>query len=173
MRARSIRAFGANLDMDIIPNTGICNLRFGMSPAEVLALFPEKQKYEDWMGGNLNNSLLYHGLVLIFDKCNSVGPLPDSHMDEIWISGREDARLWGKHIEDWTRESVIGYLKEEAILYEISDGGAISVEPLSLTLAFGEEGQLEYIQLWAKIAGSGAIIKRAIRHAASFLRGRA
>ena len=53
--------------MEVIPNIGIGPVRFGMSPAEALAAIPEGQKYEEWMGGNRNDSLLFHGLILGFD----------------------------------------------------------------------------------------------------------
>ena len=53
--------------MEVIPNIGVGPVRFGMSPAEVLTAIPEGQKYEEWMGGNRNDSLLFHGLILGFD----------------------------------------------------------------------------------------------------------
>ena len=43
--------------MDILPGQGIGPIRHGMRPAEVLAVFPEPQVYEDWMGGN--RTMLY------------------------------------------------------------------------------------------------------------------
>lgn len=63
--------------LDILPWTGLGPLRFGMKPNEVRRAFDEDQVYEDWMGGNLNDSLLYRGLILGFDKEDSRGPLKD------------------------------------------------------------------------------------------------
>jgi len=50
--------------MEIIPDIGLGSMRFGMSPDEVVALMGEAQTYEDWMGGNLNDSLVYHHQLL-------------------------------------------------------------------------------------------------------------
>jgi len=92
--------------MDVIPEVGIGPARFGMSPAEVTASFPEAQRYEDWMGGNLNDSLFYHGLIIGFDRCDSVGPLPHSRLAQITVFDREDARLWERTICDWSKDGV-------------------------------------------------------------------
>ena len=46
-----------------------------MSPDEVVALMGEEQTYEDWMGGNLNDSLLYHHLIIGFDKYDGLSPV--------------------------------------------------------------------------------------------------
>ncbi len=71
------------MKLDIHPGEGIGLVRFGMRPAEVLALFSEPQVYEDWMGGNLNDALLFHGLLLHFNECNRSGPLPSSTLS--WV----------------------------------------------------------------------------------------
>jgi hypothetical protein len=62
--------------LEIIPGIGIGPVQRGMSPPQVLEALPEKHQYEEWMGGNLNDSLLFHGLIFSFDKCNPAGPLP-------------------------------------------------------------------------------------------------
>jgi hypothetical protein len=49
-------------------------LRFGMSPVQIKDLLGNQLVWENWMGGNLNNALCYHGLVLVFDLCNGAGP---------------------------------------------------------------------------------------------------
>jgi hypothetical protein len=67
--------------LDIHPGVGIGPIRHGMRPAEVLAVFPEPQVYEDWMGGNLNDALLFRGLRLHFSKCDSRAPLADSTLN--------------------------------------------------------------------------------------------
>jgi len=37
-----------------------------MRPNEIVSVFTEPQMYEEWMGGNLNDSLLFQGLILGF-----------------------------------------------------------------------------------------------------------
>jgi hypothetical protein len=53
--------------LELYPGEGIGLVRIGMSPAEVLAVLDEPQVYEKWMGGNLNDSLLFRGLLFHFD----------------------------------------------------------------------------------------------------------
>ena len=62
--------------LDVIPGQGIGPVRLGMRPAEVLAVFFEPQVYEDWMGGNLNDALRFHGLRFHFTDCDARAPLP-------------------------------------------------------------------------------------------------
>ena len=52
---------------DIQPGLGVGPVRFGQTPAEVEAAMAEPQLYEEWMGGNHNDSLFYQGLILGFD----------------------------------------------------------------------------------------------------------
>jgi hypothetical protein len=136
--------------MELIPNVGIGSLRFGMSPAEVRAVRPEEQTYEEWMGGNLNDSLLYHGLIIGFDECNSTGPLPDSRLTRICVLGREDAVIWGQAICDWTKETVTSHLDRSRIPCRMLDSGDVSVQALSLSLSFDDSGRLEYVEMWGR-----------------------
>jgi hypothetical protein len=136
--------------MDVIPDVGIGPVRFGMSPAEVIACFPEEQKYEDWMGGNRNDSLLYHGLIFGFDRCDSVGPLAQSTLVEITVFDREDARLWEQKISDWSKEGVIEYLERNGIPCEIQESGDLLVRPQSLSLSFSKFDRLVNVETWAR-----------------------
>ena len=134
--------------MKLIPNIGLGFVRFGMNPSELIAVFPEKQKYESWMGGNLNDSLLFHGIIFSFDKCNSSRPLADSHLEEIRISGRDDVILWEQQITNWTKNSLENFLNENKISYEIMNNRAIKLKSLSMTFSFNEQNQIDYIQMW-------------------------
>lgn len=142
--------------MEIIPNIGIGPMRFGMSPSEVLTNFPEEQKYENWMGGNRNDSLLFHGLIFGFDKCNGTGPLAESRLVEFTIYGREDVRLWGRVISEWSREAVTEYLGRNGISYEIHENGDLSVRQYALALSFSEMGHLEWVEAWANVERSAS-----------------
>ena len=134
--------------MELVPKVGIGPLRFGMSPVEVRALLPEESTYEEWMGGNLNDSLLYHGLIIGFDECDSMGPLPDSRLNRICVFGREDAVIWGRGICDWTKEEATTHLDQSRISYRNLDSGDVSVQDLSLTLSFDNSNHLEYVEVW-------------------------
>jgi len=95
------------------------------------------------MGGNLNDSLLYHGLVLGFDKCDAHGPLPDSSFVDVWIRGRPDVILWGKPLSDWTREAVEAHLLQRKITYEATKLFGINIPSLALGLDFEPDGRIE------------------------------
>jgi hypothetical protein len=132
--------------MDIIANFGIGPLHFGMKPAEILKLFPEEQKWEFWMGGNRNDSLFFHGILLEFDKCNSTGPLPDSRLTELEVFGREDATLWGQNIIDWTEKAIVEYIHRNDIPCEVVASGGFYLPTQSMAFSF-DEGQL-FIEAW-------------------------
>jgi hypothetical protein len=136
--------------MEVLPNVGIGALRFGMNPTEVRALLQEKESYEDWMGGNLNDSLLYRGLIIGFDECDSNGPLTQSRFRELRLNRRDDAVIWGRNLFDWTKAAITDHLEHSGLPYRLSACGDVSVPDSSLLLAFDESGRLEYIEMWAK-----------------------
>ena len=135
-------------ELQIIPNVGIGPLRFGMNPDEVRRRFPEKETYEDWMRGNLNDSLLYRGLILEFDACDSHGPLTHSRFSGLRLNRREDATLWGRGLFDWTKTSIGHHLENNGIAYESLENGDILVASLSTSMSFDESDLLEYIEMW-------------------------
>ena len=93
--------------MDINPRTGIGDIRFGMQRDEVIALLGSEQTWEEWMGGNLNDSLLYPGLILGFDAHDSYGPLPEGRLVQIVVSSKYPCNLFGLELKTVTREMVL------------------------------------------------------------------
>lgn len=61
----------------------------------------ERLEYEEWMGGNLNGSLFYHGLMFDFDACDSRAPLPGSRLVAIHVFRRDDLVLFGQRLRRW------------------------------------------------------------------------
>ncbi|HXQ35727.1 MAG TPA: hypothetical protein VN843_17055 [Anaerolineales bacterium] len=135
--------------MEITPNIGLGPLRFGMRPEQVRMLLEEPETYEDWMGGNLNDSLLYHGLVLGFNTNDTYGPLSNSKFCEARINGREDVVIWGKSLCDWRRASVVDYLEQESLPYQLPASGDVNVTALSLELSFGDHDELIVVEMWS------------------------
>lgn len=78
--------------LDVLPGVGIGTIRFGMRCDEVLALIDEPSCHEEWMGGNLCDALLYHGLRLHFSEYNSDGPLPVGRIIYLW--SRRRCSIW-------------------------------------------------------------------------------
>ena len=136
--------------MEIIPKVGIGPLCFGMTPDQVRALFSEEETYEDWMGGNLNDSILYRGLILGFDRCDTWGPLASSKFRELRLHGRQDAVLWGKNILDWCKADAIDYLERRGFAYRLSNGRDLSIPKSSLVLSFDDVGRLEHLEMWSE-----------------------
>jgi protein-S-isoprenylcysteine O-methyltransferase Ste14 len=132
--------------LDIHPGEGIGHIRLGMRPAQVLAMLPEPQVYEDWMGGNLNDALLFHGLCLQFDRCDSRAPLPDSTLSSVIVHQREDAYLFDRLMGEWTKEGVLKELRARGYNPQASPNGYVDV-PRKLSLSFDEEGRLVLVNI--------------------------
>ncbi len=134
--------------MEIIPNIGLGTLRFGMSPKQVRASFDEPETYEDWMGGNLNDSLLFKGLILGFDRYNAHGPLARSKFREATIHGRPDVVIMGKSLLDWSKSAVIDRLGQESVSYSLELSGGINIPAWSLAFSFDDNDRLIYVEMW-------------------------
>jgi hypothetical protein len=127
--------------LEIVPLQGLGPIRFGMSPVEVRASFKSNEVYEDWMGGNLNDSILYSGIIFSFDRCDSQGPLPGSKLIRIIIHDRHDVLLWGSSMNKWTKTKIQAYLSRSSLTFTVTSGD-IDVNDLCLGLGFDEEEKL-------------------------------
>jgi len=134
--------------MEIIPNIGLGPLRFGMSPKQVRSLLDEPEVYEDWMGGNLNDSLLYKGMILGFDWHDAYGPLPFSEFRGAQINMREDVVVLGKRLLDWKKLSLTDRLEKESVAYELEACGDIRVPEWSLAFSFDDQERLIWLSMW-------------------------
>jgi hypothetical protein len=134
--------------MLIKPGTSIGSVQFDMNPEQVRVLMGEPEVHEEWMGGNLNDSLLYHGMVLGFDRCDHSGPLRDSRFVEARIFGREDAELWGKRFHDWNKEDVLNQLKRSQVSHDALQNGDVLVPALGVSLGFDDNSKLTHLDMW-------------------------
>jgi len=134
--------------MEMIPNIGLGPLRFGMSPKQVQSLLDEPETYEDWMGGNLNDSLLFKGMIIGFDVCDTYGPLPDSEFCSLLINMREDVVVMGKRLLDWNKTSLIDRLNEESVAYELEACGDVRVPEWCLAFSFDDDDRLIWVVMW-------------------------
>ena len=123
-----------------------------MTPGEVIALFGEESIYEDWMGGNLNDSLLYRGLIFGFDRCDGSGPLEDSALDELLIRQRDDVFLFEKPMMAWTKTDLLRRFTEECIRIEgkhfVQNANRMNIPDLQMVLEFDDDGQLSELDTW-------------------------
>lgn len=131
-----------------------------MNPEGVRANFQEEEHFEEWMGGNLNDALLFRGMVFYFDKEESHGPRPDSKMIDFIVRRPDEVWLAGEPLVWWTRENSIARLKQRQIGFStryvtmenrrrnyLDYAHILDIESLSLSLFFTEGG--EFLQLHA------------------------
>ncbi len=100
--------------MEIKPHIGVGDICFGMKRDEVMSLLGTKQTWEQWMGGNLNDSLFYPGIILYFDEYDSYGPLPAGKLVQIEVNSSYPCAIFGCDIRDITREIVLANIAESA-----------------------------------------------------------
>jgi hypothetical protein len=138
--------------MDIIPHVGIGGLRFGTKRDEIRAILGSDQTWEAWMGGNLNDSLFYPGIILFFDKYDSHGPMVNGRLVQIAVSSEYPCKLFGCEMKNVTRNFVVSsiapsehsrfpphYFRSEELEmhFFFKPDGALS----NLSLADGSEAQ--------------------------------
>lgn len=132
--------------LDIHPGEGFGPIRLGMRPAEVLAVFPETQVFEEWMGGNLNDALLFKGLRLHFSDCNSWKPLPESTLEWIVIHERPDAYLFGRSVVEWSKEDILAELRVRGYDAQTPPFGDVEV-PGQIGMSFDDDGRVVWVEV--------------------------
>lgn len=146
---------------EIVPGTGIGPVRFGQTPTEAESALGEPRLYEEWMGGNLNDSLCFRGLILTFDCCGSMEPPRRSRLVEVQIHGRADAHLFGRPAFEWTRDRLLAILRRQSRRVAERGFGDVRAEELGLRVSFDDRGRLDWIELrkparalWPRLKGS-------------------
>ncbi len=124
------------------------NIKFGMSPSEVIEEMSEEQVFEGWMGGNRNNSLLYKGIMFGFDKCDAYGPLEEAKLCDVTISSREDVFLFDIALNDWNKEELIKQCEQKDIEFVLNKNGDIDIPALALSVSFDIEDDSVWFELW-------------------------
>lgn len=135
-----------NLEISIPNRFG--PLSYGMNPAEVRKLLQETEVYEDWMGGNRNDSILLHCLIIEFDRCDGRGPLPDSRFVGAIIRLRPDVTLLGEPLFSLTREQTMEYLRQAKITFVEHAGGSFYSKTHGFSLEFNADNSFEYIDIF-------------------------
>ncbi|HET8921391.1 MAG TPA: hypothetical protein VFN26_00195 [Candidatus Acidoferrum sp.] len=134
-------------EMEILPNFGLGPLRFGMNPSQVQALLGSQRTYEQWMGGNLNDSLLYPGLIIGFDKCDGCGPLKDSRLVEFRIREKADVTFLNKPIFGMQENELVETLARHGIRSE-KNLSSYQLPDRGMELDLDEQGRVIWIEFW-------------------------
>jgi hypothetical protein len=133
--------------LELQPWLGLGPLHFGMTPAQVRAALAEPEAYEEWMGGNLNDSILFRGLICGFDRHDSQGPVAQAKLRELRLATtRPDVVFEGRPLRNWTRET----LSALPALANAQPSGpsSLSIPALGLAFDFDERGQVAFADLW-------------------------
>lgn len=136
--------------MELIPKIGIGPLRFGMRPSEVKDVLGPEHGYESWMGGNLNDSLLYSGMILGFDRCDSRGPLNDSKLIEFRINQNADIHFLQKPVFKITGNEFCQTLEQHNINIEREPNGYMFLPELNIELEPDENGNIVSLSFWCE-----------------------
>jgi hypothetical protein len=135
--------------MEITPNIGLGQLRFGMRPSEVQAVLGSHQTYEPWMGENVNDSLLYPGLIIGFDKCDSSGPLKDSKLVEFRINEKADVTFLKKPFFGMLENELVQTLAQHDIRSEKKLSNYF-LPDLHMELDLDERGRVTWVVFWGQ-----------------------
>ena len=150
----------AVVPLEIQLDGGLGPIEPGMHPAQVRALLPEPHYFEPWMGGNLDDSLLYRGLVLEFSSSDGSEPPPDSHLVAVRLRAgrRPETRLLGRELRHWTRQSLLAELlirgiavgpaasDEEALRNAADQGRQFEEETTGIIRSLHAAGQLPFVE---------------------------
>ncbi|MBX7171108.1 MAG: hypothetical protein K1X72_09130 [Pyrinomonadaceae bacterium] len=128
---------------------GIGQIEFGMNPSQVISIMDEEQVYENWMGGNLNSSLLFQGMILDFDQHNSNGPIKDSKFCGIKINSRKDIYLFGRKLIEWNEFEFVEVLHANKIQFEQPPNKSIVSKELEFEIYFDKEDDSVWLEFWS------------------------
>jgi hypothetical protein len=130
--------------MELIPH-GIGLITLGMLPVQVENILGKHHTYEEWMGGNLNDSLLYRGMVISFNRSDASKPLENSQANEIWIHSNCPATLAGQDVFSLYKRDIEKILTTKEINFESSND--IWVSEYGWDFCFDENARVTDIYL--------------------------
>lgn len=135
-----------------------------MNPSQVQAVLGSHQTYEPWMGGNLNDSLLYPGLIVGFDKCDGRGPLNDSKLVEFRINKKADVTFLNKPIFGILQKELLQRLTRHNIRSERNLSSYV-LPDLHMEVDLDDQGRVT----WVEFSGQSLISSSQVVSAQRFL----
>jgi hypothetical protein len=108
-------------------------------------MFGRSLGYDAWDDGNLNDSLIYDGVRLSFDRYDSRGPLPRSRLCGAEVR-RADAILFGRPLDHWGDGELAAELAARGFHQRVSDLGYAEFGPPYLAAWF-EAGRLARVEV--------------------------
>ncbi|MDY3556993.1 hypothetical protein R5W24_006176 [Gemmata sp. JC717] len=103
------------------PGIGVGPLRFGARPGAAKAALGPPLDWNAWGDGNLNDSLVYDGVRLVFDRCGAE-PLPRSRLCGAEVR-RADAVLLGRPLAEWDEGELAAELARLGFRPRVAESG--------------------------------------------------
>jgi len=132
--------------MKLLPTVGIGEIRFGMNPKEVATVFGSDTIWEQWMGGNLNDSLCYPGIIFYFDEHDTYGPLENGKLVQIEANASFPGTLFEAPLSALTRNDVLLHLRSRNLVAKEYPNGSLESPDLRVHWWFNEDGSLNIVR---------------------------
>jgi len=97
------------------------------------------------MGGNLNDSLLYPGLIVGFDKCDGRGPLNDSKLVEFRINEKADVTFLNRPIFGMLQNELLQRLTRHNIRSERNLSSYV-LPDLHMEVDLDDQGRVTWVE---------------------------
>jgi len=133
--------------MEIYPNKGIGGIEIGMNPDAVKEIIGYDLIYNEWMGGNLNDTLFYSDLIIGFNDCDSDAPLPDSHVVEFRANDSNRIEFNGFTLSELSREKLASMVVQ-GIKAKLNKNQDVIFQKLGISFAFNENGTVSIFEMW-------------------------
>ncbi len=132
---------------EIKPNTGIGRLEYGMRLESVKEVMGSECVYEEWMGGNLNDSLFYSGIIIGFRPFDMHGPLPGSKVIEFHLNENLPASLFGESLFDMNGVDLMALLREKEFTPYQSRPYFVECEEMHIHFDLDEQGKVCFVEM--------------------------
>ncbi len=130
--------------VDIRPLQGLGEVGFEMTYDQVEALLGKPHGYEDWMGGNLNGTMIYPSTMMEFDHCDSHRPTRHARIEVIEGRPHETLTLWGRPLLDWDLAALCHHADLENWQWRVSEHGEFEAPRLRLLIGLDAIGHPNY-----------------------------
>jgi hypothetical protein len=118
-----------------------------MRPADVSRVLGTDQRYEEWMGGNLNDFMFYGDILIGFNGENADSPGESSEVVMFELNGSQPLSFHGEPADISSKGNLLFFLKARELQFLEKPANIIRVQDLGLQFTFSEDQQLTRIYL--------------------------
>jgi len=133
---------------EIKPKVGVGQAAFGMTPAEVKAILGAEAEWQEWMEGNLNDSLLYPGMIIGFDKYDAYGPLSYGRVREFRLHQDSSATLFGEKLMGMPGNRLLQSLRANGHVVNEEHAGYLLVASQRIAFDVDETDRICGAEIW-------------------------